>query len=449
MLACPQAEVGAATEVNVFPDGISPNDVDDFPTNLRFAHARSIRWRMDVQSSDSSAIAESCRKRRAHVLGSLERAKEYRAKPICLSKMLIQSSYWNVTKPSRDTVACNHDEDSTPLSCAISPPSGGYRPIYTIEFQKRGLPPRPSHSVFMIHGPCGAANPTCSCMVDGQCSKYYPKEYCDKTTMLQNGYVRYARLKNGLTTKKNGIDIDNQFVVPHNVDLLVKYQAHINVERVNRDGLEKYMFKYFSKGFYCSKVGLSRRRSSVESSVPVIDEIRDYLECKCVTPNDADWCLLQFDIHHTGHAVERLHCPLPFENSIVFTEDDNLEQVVENPRNAVTKLTAWYEANKTFPNVIQFTYTKFFEHFTWYGDGKYWDLCRGSYKIGRVANVGPNQGESYYLHRLLHVVKGVKSYVDIRTIESHQYPTFQAACQALGLLGDDHEWSFDMADASR
>ena len=74
-------------------------------------------------------------------------------------------------------------------------------------------------SSFMIHGPCGAANPSCSCMVDGECSKYYPKDFCDRTTMLQNGHVRYARPNNGRTTHKNGIDVDNRSVVPHNVDL--------------------------------------------------------------------------------------------------------------------------------------------------------------------------------------------------------------------------------------
>jgi len=30
--------------------------------------------------------------------------------------------------------------------------------------------------------------------------------------------------------KKNGVHLDNRFVVPHNVDLLIKYQAHINAE---------------------------------------------------------------------------------------------------------------------------------------------------------------------------------------------------------------------------
>ena len=82
--------------------------------------------------------------------------------------------------------------------------------IYTIEFQKRGLPhahilvflhaedkyptgedinkiilaeipdqefyPKLYELVnnFMIHGPCGASNPRSPCMKDGRCSKYFP-----------------------------------------------------------------------------------------------------------------------------------------------------------------------------------------------------------------------------------------------------------------------------------
>jgi hypothetical protein len=124
-------------------------------------------------------------------------------------------------------------------------------------------------------------------MVDGQCSKHYPKEYCEKTVILQNGHVRYARPNNGNTAKKNGVHLDNRFVVPHNVDLLIKYHAHINVKRVTRDGMEKYLFKYIAKGFDCARVGFQRTRLSREPSVQRFDEIRAYLECRCIAPNEA------------------------------------------------------------------------------------------------------------------------------------------------------------------
>jgi hypothetical protein len=49
---------------------------------------------------------------------------------------------------------------------------------------------------------------------------------------------------------------------------------------------------------------------------------------------------------------------------------------------------------------------------------------------------------------LLHIIKGAKSYSNLRTIEGQLYPTFQDACQALGLLGDDREWSYAITNAS-
>jgi hypothetical protein len=49
---------------------------------------------------------------------------------------------------------------------------------------------------------------------------------------------------------------------------------------------------------------------------------------------------------------------------------------------------------------------------------------------------------------LLHIVKGPRSFSEIRNIAGTQYPTYRAACQALGLLGDDQEWSNAINDAS-
>jgi hypothetical protein len=45
---------------------------------------------------------------------------------------------------------------------------------------------------------------------------------------------------------------------------------------------------------------------------------------------------------------------------------------------------------------------------------------------------------------LLHIVKGAHCYSDLRNVAGHQYPT----CEALGLLGDDREWSHAMTDAA-
>jgi hypothetical protein len=61
--------------------------------------------------------------------------------------------------------------------------------------------------------------------------------------------------------------------------------------------------------------------------------------------------------------------------------------------------------------------------------------------------VNPAQGEAYYLRMLLHIIRGATSFFEIRTVGGHEYPTFRLACQSLGLLGDDQEWSHALHDA--
>jgi hypothetical protein len=136
--------------------------------------------------------------------------------------------------------------------------------------------------------------------------------------------------------------------------------------------MHKYLFKYVTKGFDCARIGIRRGHSIESSSNEPINEINNFLECRCVTPNDSSWRLLQFDIHDTDPLVERLPVHLPFKNNIVFTEDDDLEEVIENPRNVRTKLSGWLEINNTSPLARNYTYIEFSEYFIWHADGNSW-----------------------------------------------------------------------------
>ena len=62
----------------------------------------------------------------------------------------------------------------------------------------------------MMHGPCGEANPECPCMVNGKCTKYYPRHYTNTTTMDSDGYVLYRRRDSGRTVERNNIHLDNR-----------------------------------------------------------------------------------------------------------------------------------------------------------------------------------------------------------------------------------------------
>nr|GFA33465.1 helitron helicase-like domain-containing protein [Tanacetum cinerariifolium] len=69
-----------------------------------------------------------------------------------------------------------------------------------------------------------------------------------------------------------------------------------------------------------------------------------------------------------------------------------------------------------------------------------WRQRGNSCLIGRLANVYPTFGELFFLRMLLCHQKRFKTFDDIRTVNKRLYPTFRAACEALGLLGDDKEW---------
>jgi hypothetical protein len=43
----------------------------------------------------------------------------------------------------------------------------------------------------MVHGPCGNANPKCSCMVDNKCTKRYRKEFNLITELGDDDYPTY------------------------------------------------------------------------------------------------------------------------------------------------------------------------------------------------------------------------------------------------------------------
>ncbi|XP_039277051.1 uncharacterized protein LOC120351239 isoform X2 [Nilaparvata lugens] len=160
--------------------------------------------------------------------------------------------------------------------------------MYSVEWQKRGLPhahiliwlynkitsdeiddvicaeiPRADsdkdlHAVIiknMIHGPCGTLNPNSPCMVDGKCSKQYPRAFTANTVTGDDGYPRYRRRStedggNSATIHmRNGdIDVDNRWVVPYSPLLSKTYQAHINVEYCNSVKSIKYICKYVNKG---------------------------------------------------------------------------------------------------------------------------------------------------------------------------------------------------------
>ncbi|KAL6518110.1 hypothetical protein OROMI_033811 [Orobanche minor] len=220
--------------------------------------------------------------------------------------------------------------------------------VYTIEFKKRGLPHAhillwidradinmsansiddfisaeiPSKklnpelynavSEYMVHGPCGPLNPASPCMHDGKkCSKKFPKSFNERTMFDGNGYPVYRRRDTGDTVDKNGNLIDNRFIVPYNPFLLMKYQAHINVEWCNKTNSIKYLFNYVNKGV--DRIG---------AKITVKNEVKDYVECRYISACEAVWRIMGYDIHYKDPPVERLSFHMEGEQSVTFKDGD-------------------------------------------------------------------------------------------------------------------------------
>ncbi|OMO54516.1 DNA helicase PIF1, ATP-dependent [Corchorus olitorius] len=358
---------------------------------------------------------------------------------------------------------------------------------YTVEFQKRGLPhahillwlqqslkfKSPSDidrfvsaeipdkdldpigyeavTSLMMHDPCGPSKPRAACMEGGRCDKFFPKKFVANTKIDDQGYPTYRRRDTGASCVKGGIVMDNRFVVPHNVDLLVRYQAHINVEACNKSRAIKYFFKYINKGPNRSRAVIETNRSSgdVQTSEHghVFNEIEAYLDCRYVCAYEACWRLFSFDIHFRQPAVFRLLVHLRGRHNVYFQAQSSVGSILSRPNVEKTMFTEWMVANSVYADARQLLYADFPSKFVWHADLKKWEPRRRGKCIGRVVQINALAGELYYLRLLLNVVRGPRNYDEIRTVRGVLYPTFQAACKAYGLTGNDRQWHDAMFEA--
>jgi hypothetical protein len=356
--------------------------------------------------------------------------------------------------------------------------------IYVVEFQKRGLPHahilifftkdckphtvkdidrmisaelpnsetnKLAHETIVrctMHGPCGAMFPNAPCMEKGKCKKQDPRKFQSETVTDVNGYPIYRRRDTGHTVVVHGIELDNRWVVPHNVYLLTKYDAHINVEVCNNIRAAKYLFKYVYKRHDRAIVKTSHQSdNATEGNVVDTDEIKKYLDCRYVSASEAAWCIFEFDMHERFPTVEHLQCHLPNQQIVLFHDDDDVQEVATQSAISRTMLTEWFKTNQESEVAQSLTFYQFLQQWVWNRKFKQWTLCKRVFVIGRMYYAHLTSGERYYLRMLLNCVKGATSYEHLRTVDGKVHDTFKDACIAMGLLADDNEWDQALEEA--
>ncbi len=162
-----------------------------------------------------------------------------------------------------------------------------------------------------------------------------------------NRYPIYRHRNTGHIVLVHGIELDNRWVVPHNVYLSTKYDAHINVVVCNNIRAVKYLFKYVCKGHDRATVEIScHNDNATEGNVVEVDEIKKYLDCHYVSASEAVWHIFKFDIHERFPTVEHLQYHLPNQQMVLFDDDNDVWEVATRSAISRTMLTEWFKTNQ-------------------------------------------------------------------------------------------------------
>ncbi|XP_029177077.1 uncharacterized protein LOC114945157 [Nylanderia fulva] len=299
----------------------------------------------------------------------------------------------------------------------------------------------------MIHGPCGNW-----CMVNGKCSKHFPKSFHEETTMDENGYPQYRRRDTSILYEKpGGFVVDNRFVVPYCPILSTIFNCHINVEVVSSIKSVKYLYKYIYKGHDAASVVIEEDVNNMEI---VHDEIKDFIEARYVGPVEAYWRIVNKILQEKSHAIIRLPVHLPSEQNVIISDHLN-EQDLQSALERITMLMDYFELNKRDVDAHQYVYTDIPLYYVFKKvilDGKQisrWEKRQSKFNcIGRMYSVSPTEIELFHLRILLLNIKGATSYNALKTVNGVLHQTFTSACLALGLIEDDDEWKRAISKAS-
>ena len=282
-----------------------------------------------------------------------------------------------------------------------------------------------------------------------KCRFNFPHEFHEKTELKEDGHVNYRRRNNGRKVIKtiNGkqVELDNRWIAPYNPYLLLRFQSHINVERVGSTTTIKYLYKYVFKGHDAAVIQLERTIDN--QKVIAYDEIAQYIEGRYLGPVEAEWRVNEYPIQERSHSVIQLPIHDEYNREVVAPANANKEEL-QRALTKESKLIATMKLKQenqlhalmnTYPRDL--LYVEIPKYYTWNDKQHKWcERKKDSNIIGRIYGVSPMRINEYYIRLLLTRQTNYASFTELRTVNEQEYPTYREACIALGLVKNDDEW---------
>lgn len=144
--------------------------------------------------------------------------------------------------------------------------------------------------------------------------------------------------------------------------------------------------------------------------------------------------------------IYRLPIHMPECQSVVFREND-IEDALLRAANRPTKLTAFFNLNTVDRRARRHLYTEIPHFYVWKDKERIWSERKRGTCLTRIHYAHPSNRELFHIRLLLLHVRGPTSFMDLRTVNGHQFTTFTEAAVALGVVRNIRIWNETLEEA--
>lgn len=132
----------------------------------------------------------------------------------------------------------------------------------------------------------------------------------------------------------DGTVVDNRWIVPHSPLILYMMESHANLECYISIKAFKHIHKQIYQGHDRTTMACGEDQN----------EVQKYLDAIYVSASEASWRLFKYKTHQEYPNVVQLAIHMPNEQSIVYNEAENAQDVINRAGTKDTTLTAYFKA---------------------------------------------------------------------------------------------------------